>query len=115
MFYVYCEADYAVYEPAEGGYYVSASEITWCHEFCTLEDAVAELLSAVAQEVEDGNTVSHASWDCGFKTYTEDLEEPETYLVFPWVRFNQTEYIGDSFELAISAEKPQDKPYEGYR
>ena len=114
MFYVYCEADYAVYEPAEGGYYVRCSEITECHEFCTLEDAYAELLTMVMQAEEDGDTVSGASWDCGFKTFAEDLEEPETHLVFPWVRYNKTGYIGDGFELAISAEKPSDSPYEGY-
>lgn len=54
MFYVYCSADYPVYEPAEGGYYVAASKITWCHEFDTLEAAYRDFLSEV-QDTE--NTV----------------------------------------------------------
>ena len=107
MFYAYCSADYFTFEQAEGGYYVRCSEITECHEFYTLEEAYAELLTMVMQAEKEGDTVQSASWNCGFKTYAEDSEEPETYLVFPWVRYKD-------FELAISAEKPQDKPYEGY-
>ena len=33
MFYVYCRSYYPVYEPAEGGYYVCASEIGVRHEY----------------------------------------------------------------------------------
>lgn len=98
MFYVYCSADYPVYEPAEGGYYVAASKITWCHEFDTLEAAYRDFLSEVQDTEKHGIAISNAYFTCEF----------------PWAQFNETGYIGDGFEIAISDEKPQDKPYEGY-
>lgn len=49
MFYVYCRSYYPVYEPAEGGYYVCASEVSECAEFNTLEDAYAEFIDSVAE------------------------------------------------------------------
>lgn len=113
MFYVYYKQYYPVYEPAEGGYYVCCSEVRECHEFTTLEDAYAELLTMVAEAEEKGHIVSNSKWDCGLKNYGEGAEE-ETYLVFPWVLFDETGYIGSGFELGISAEKPQDEPYNGY-
>lgn len=109
MFYVYCRSYYPVYEPAEGGYYVSCSEVTECEEFSTLENAYAEFIDSVAEAEKDGHVVSNASWNCGFKTV-----DGETHLDFPWVEYDKTGYIGDGFMLAISADKPEDEPYEGY-
>lgn len=109
MFYVYCRNYYPVYEPAEGGYYVSASKVDECIEFNTLEDAYAEFIDSVVEAEKDGHVVSNASWYCGFKTI-----DGETYLDFPYVSYDKTGYIGDGFMLAISAEKPEDEPYEGY-
>ena len=109
MFYVYCRSYYPVYEPAEGGYYVCASKVDECRKFYTLEDAYAEFLDSVAEAEKEGHTVSHASWYCGFKTV-----DGETYLDFPYVSYDQNGYVGDGFMLAISADKPEDEPYEGY-
>ena len=113
MFYVYCRSYYPVYEPAEGGYYVCCSEITECHEFTTLENAYAELLTMIAMAEEEWHTVSRANWDCGLKTYDEG-DWAETYLTFPYVVYDETGYVGSGFELGISAEKPEDDPYQGY-
>ncbi len=110
MFYVYCRSFYPVYEPAEGGYYVSASRVDDCKAFSSLEAAYAELIDTIAEAVKDGHTVAAASWACGFKVAWDG----ETDLVFPWVEFDQTGHIGDGFELAITADKPKDEPYEGY-
>lgn len=84
MFYVYCRSYYPVYEPAEGGYYVYASEVSECAEFNTLEDAYAEFIDSVAEAEKDGHVVSSASWNCGFKTV-----DGETYLDFPWVEYDK--------------------------
>lgn len=54
MFYVYCRSYYPVYEPAEGGYYVCASEVSECAEFNTLEDAYAEFIDSVAEAEKTG-------------------------------------------------------------
>lgn len=109
MFYVYCRSYYPVYEPAEGGYYVSASKVDECIEFYTLEDAYAEFIDSVVEAEKDGHVVSDASWYCGFKTI-----DGKTRLDFPYVSYDKTGYIASGFTLAISAEKPEDDPYEGY-
>lgn len=109
-FYVYCKEYYSVYEPAEGGYYVSCYEITYCEDFYCLEDAYHDLLEGIMNLVEDGHEIHQGSWDCGFYT---DIDG-DTYLRFPWFEFDYTGYIGDGFQIGITTEKPEDKPYLGY-
>ena len=108
-FYVYCREYYPVYEPAEGGYYVAASNITYCEKFYSLEDAYEDLLESIMNLVESGCKICSGSWYCGFDTI-----DGETYLKFPWFEFDRTGYIGDGFDIGITTEKPEDKPYLGY-
>lgn len=61
MFYVYCRSYYPVYEPAEGGYYVSASKVDECIEFNTLEDAYAEFIDSVVEAEKDGHALTHST------------------------------------------------------
>lgn len=111
MFYVYCREFYDVWEPAEGGYYVTASQINDCGEFFSLEDAVYDLLDSF---VEWGNSVEieRGSWKMGLITRHDWYDgTPETSLYLPWF------YINDGlsrYEVGISADKPLDEPYLGY-
>ena len=107
-FYVYCREYYAVYEPAEGGYYVSASKVDYEKHY-DLEAAYECLLEYIMVAIEDGHEIHRGSWYCGFDTI-----DGETYLKFPWFEFDYTGYIGDGFELGITTDKPEDKPYMGY-
>ena len=110
MFYVYLRRFYHVWEPAEGGYYVTASCIDdYCDEWC-LEDAVYELLDTFIQW-DGGMNDLEGSWNMGFETKWFD-GEPETRLVLPCFTFYG--YEGYQYELGISCDKPEDKPYEGY-
>ena len=108
-FYVYCREYYSVYEPAEGGYYVSASKVTYSDHFY-LEDAYEELLENIMSCIEEGHEIHRGSWFCGFETDRDG----NTFLKFPYFFFDYTGYIGDGFELGITTDKPEDEPYMGY-
>lgn len=108
-FYVYCRETYSVWEPAEGGYYVPATRITYCESFNFLEDAYDDLLEGIMNVVSDGYKICNGSWYCGFKTM-----DGETYLVFPWFICEYDGYISERFEIGITTDKPEDEPYMGY-
>lgn len=110
MFYVYLRRFYYIWEPAEGGYYAKASCIDdYCDEW-SLEDAVYELLDTFVQW-DMGMHSLEGSWKMGFETkHFED--GPETRLVLP--RFTFYDAADTEYELGISCDKPEDRPYEGY-
>lgn len=108
MFYVYLRNFYRVYEPAEGGYYVTASCINDYKKVFTLEDAVYEMLDTLVQWG-DMKIIS-GSWNMGLHTTLFD-GKPETKLSMPCIMFYSD---GLEYELGISCDKPEDKPYEGY-
>lgn len=109
-FYVYVREYYPVFEPAEGGYYVSASEVTDCEEFAYMNDALDVMREWVEDCVREGETLNGASYGYGFATD----EDGDVTLGLPLARFNRTGYIGEGFDIGIAVEKPKDAPYQGY-
>ena len=110
MFYVYTRENYPVFEPAEGGYYVSASEITYCKEYSHLNNALDAMHKAVEDAQAEGCTLCGVSWDYGFETD----KYGDITLHMPIASFDESGYIGDGFVIGISVEKPEDRPYQGY-
>lgn len=109
-FYAYIREFYPVYEPAEGGYYVSCSKVIDVEECYTLNDAVASLMEGLVDAVERGHEITFGSWRMGFHTHTDG----DVCLYLPLFRLDETGYIGDGFELGICMNKPEDEPYQGY-
>lgn len=112
MFYAYYENHYAEYEPAEGGYYVSCSEITECVECYSLEEAL-EVLTEMRNDAEKTYELYAHDDTIGFRNLGTE-ENPETVLLMPWYQYDYHGYVGDGFTIGIDVEKPQDKPYVGY-
>ena len=116
-FYVYQRDFYPVYEPAEGGYYVTASEIVFCEEFGDLTVAVYEMLDGIIDLIERGHKIHSGSWRIEFDVDMWDDDGnmvPDISLRLPWFRFDYNGYEGDGFEVGICMNKPEDEPYQGY-
>lgn len=111
QFYVYIRQNYEVFEPAEGGYYVRASEITLVEDFCYLNEALTFMHQLVLDALMEGAQQSWGSDEYGFETN----KYGDIYLVMPCYGFDYDCYIGSGFDIGISVEKPEDRPYEGYR
>lgn len=110
-FYVYIRQNYPVFEPAEGGYYVSASEVTLVEEFDYLNSALTFMHQLVLDALTEGATQSWGSDEYGFVTD----KWGDITLKMPCYGFDYNGYIGEGWNIGIDVEKPQDRPYEGYR
>lgn len=117
-FYTYVREFYPVYEPAEGGYYVSCSTVTQCEEHTDLNDAVFSLLNFLVDAAEAGHEIDRGSWRIDWLIDTWEDEDgslnPEIMLLLPWFRLEQYGYIGNGYEVGICTGKPEDEPYGGY-
>ena len=110
MFYVYAREYYPVYEPAEGGYYVSASKIVECCEFNYLNHALELMREWVEDAEREGETLNYCTYEYEFHTD----ESGDIVLLMPLARFNHSIYVGEGFDIGISVDKPADNPYQGY-
>lgn len=108
-FYVYVREFYAVWEPAEGGYYVYPSKITDVEECSCLNDAVASLMECLVDATEHGHEITWGTWRMGFHTHTDG----EINLYLPMFKLDDNDWNGGC-EVGICMNKPEDKPYEGY-
>lgn len=108
-FWVYVREYDSVYEPAEGGYYVETSEVTYKQQYLDIKSVLDDYSDKV-------NLAYNENWD--------DIEEKRDRLIFinedgflitPITHVGRKRYIGNGFTIGITTEEPQDEPYEGYR
>lgn len=94
--FVYLRHYYRVFEPAEGGYYVTCSEVCDFAEFDNMADAIADMDATIMDVLED----------CYVNNVRYRLD-----VVEPWIKMNLDD---EPYALGISMEKPEDRPYLGY-
>ena len=109
MFKAYIEDYSAVYEPAEGGYYVPVSTVHWWQDFETIEEAEEALEQMMKEDTDTYRFFYNINYN--------GVDDAAHIAALNVEIGRDTGYIGEGQEVWVVDEndpQPENKVYNGY-